>query len=68
MNRNKMPSVRAGVHKHEKALHPGKPTTPMAKGGRACMAAGGAAKVRHNQATPSGTPKAAPKRHTQSLI
>lgn len=31
------------VHKHEKAMHPGKALTPMKKGGRACMAAGGGA-------------------------
>lgn len=31
------------VHKHEKAMHPGKPLTPMKKGGRACMADGGRA-------------------------
>lgn len=29
------------VHKHEKAMHPGKPLTPMKKGGRTCMAEGG---------------------------
>lgn len=39
--------------------------SPMAKGGRACMAAGGAAKVRKGVATPSGAPKA-PK--TKGLI
>lgn len=32
--------------------------SPMKKGGRACMAAGGVAKVRHNQATKAGAPKA----------
>jgi hypothetical protein len=34
----------------------------MAKGGRACMAAGGVGKIRHNQATAKGAPKPAPKR------
>jgi hypothetical protein len=34
----------------------------LAKGGRACMAAGGVGKIRHKQATPAGAPKAAPKR------
>ncbi len=86
------------VHKHERALHKGKPLTPMktggqagvdsmkkakmatkpmspkrpvapsgaplnmAKGGRACMAAGGAAKVRKDVATPAGKPKGATNR------
>ena len=27
--------VKAAVHKHEKAMHPGKPMTPMNRGGRA---------------------------------
>jgi hypothetical protein len=35
---------------------------PMKKGGRACMAAGGIAKIRHNQATKAGAPKAAGKK------
>ena len=39
--------------------------SPMAKGGRACMAIGGAAKVRKGVATSSGAPKA-PK--TKGLI
>lgn len=25
--------VKAAVHKHEKAMHPGKPVTPMKRGG-----------------------------------
>lgn len=35
---------------------------PMKKGGRACMAAGGVAKIRHNEATKAGAPKAAGKK------
>lgn len=39
-----------------------RPMMAMKTGGRACMAAGGVGKIRHKQATPSGAPKAAPKR------
>jgi hypothetical protein len=28
-----MPGAKAAVHKHEAAMHPGKPKTKMAKGG-----------------------------------
>lgn len=36
--------VKAAVHKHEKAQHPGEPMTPLAKGGRAHRATGGPVK------------------------
>lgn len=29
----KPPNVKAAVHKHEKAMHPGKPLTKLANGG-----------------------------------
>jgi len=39
------PMVKNAVHKHEKSMHPGKPLTKLAKGGKVCgsskMAAGG---------------------------
>lgn len=87
--------VAKGVHKHEKAMHPGKPLTPMKaggavkgattmkmdkkrpvapsgapmkKGGRACMAAGGVAKIRHNQATKAGKPTAGAQKKFGNLI
>jgi len=94
---------KSAVHKHERAMHKGKPLTPMKHGGaakekamrpkmgtkgtgmptmprrmapraamkdggRACMAAGGAAKVRHGVATPSGAPKAPAPSRTKGLI
>lgn len=51
-----------------KPMSPKRPVAPsgaplnMAKGGRACMAAGGAAKVRKDVATPAGKPKGATNR------
>lgn len=38
------------------------PSTPMKSGGRMCKAVGGVAKIRHDQATPKGAPKASPRR------
>lgn len=46
----------------KKMMGGGKPKMAMKCGGRSKMAVGGVAKVRHNQATPAGAPKAAPKR------
>ena len=46
------------VHKHEKAMHPGKPLTPMKKGGRACMAGGGIASAPPPRPRPAPLPAA----------
>lgn len=35
--------VKAAVHKHEKGMHPGKPLTKLAKGGKAKVVKGGKA-------------------------
>jgi hypothetical protein len=39
--------IGTAVHKHERALHPGKPMTKLATGGTVKMAAGGKAKMRN---------------------
>jgi hypothetical protein len=53
-----MKPAKAAVHKHERAMHPGKPLTPMKKGGMvktSCgMAKGGAVKVRGTGAATKG--------------
>jgi hypothetical protein len=36
------PMVKAAVHKHEAAMHPGKPKTQLAKGGMVARGAGAA--------------------------
>lgn len=53
-----MKSTKAAVHKHERTLHPGKPLTPLKKGGKvksSCgMAKGGAVKIRGTGAAKKG--------------
>ena len=42
--KKKSAPVKAAVHKHEKAMHPGKPLTKLAKGGKVTRGNGCATK------------------------
>lgn len=44
MDKKTPPAVKTAVHKHEAAMHPGKPKTKLAKGGMVMRGAGAATK------------------------